>query len=686
MAADARALEGGHAKEPLDTFLTIFMGLRFGVKNIAARHIQGLVEGVANHQTVDERCKMFGRFVGLLEHQVKQEKEKELKVVAGLWGSPKVSSGGESTAVAVAGGDGAGGGKNRHIAFEPYGLEFYLMSLGCLCKVGDINNAQSIYNSRVKTKMINFTEKASRPDEYSGGGDEPQRSGAWVPSNQAVVALLELFGLGKTIRCLTARSMITGLNGRVLDETGMELDTLLDAIMDIWNCIHDFEINDHKQQFHEAFHTGITDGESQPGAGGADGGTGDGGDGSNEGGLESGMEDGGEDGDHCGRVLRSVPMLQHLDDDEMRLLIRSLEREQFEPGASVIRQGEVGSTFYIIRQGEVDVLKSMDGGEPVFCVTLGHGKYFGEQALLNDEPRNSTIRAKGPVECFVLSREKFEVMDHNLGLRVLKAIPMLQHLHDDEMRVLIQSLERERFEAGWDIIRQGEAGGTFYIIREGEVDVLKSTDGGDPVSLAELGHGQYFGEQALLNDAPRNSSIRAKGPVECFVLSREKFEVILGPLQVIMEREADVRHEETAERHEEKLDKEETDKEAAVVKVSAEDAHALLGRLLPGDHRDNERKDVHAAIVAECDGDDGIHADGFARGVFIQTWNPLGRTTIASSQLIAKHKSRGGHRGGAARKGRASMRKIMSAGGGMAAAAARAAASEEAGGGEGSGE
>ena len=122
-----------------------------------------------------------------------------------------------------------------------------------------------------------------------------------------------------------------------------------------------------------------------------------------------------------------------------------------------------------------------------------------------------------------------EGMDLDLGLRVLKSIPMLQHIHDTEMRKLIKALGRERFGAGVDVFKQGEVGRTFYIIREGEVGVLKSTDGGEPVFCATLGHNQSFGIQALLNNAPRTTTIRTKGPVECFVLSQDKFAELLGP-------------------------------------------------------------------------------------------------------------------------------------------------------------
>lgn len=64
---------------------------------------------------------------------------------------------------------------------------------------------------------------------------------------------------------------------------------------------------------------------------------------------------------------------------------------------------------------------------------------------------------------------------------------------------------------------------------------------GVKTKLAEISSGEYFGELALLNDEPRQASVVALSDTECFSLDQAKFESILGPLQDIMNREAEER-------------------------------------------------------------------------------------------------------------------------------------------------
>jgi putative ABC transport system ATP-binding protein len=83
-----------------------------------------------------------------------------------------------------------------------------------------------------------------------------------------------------------------------------------------------------------------------------------------------------------------------------------MQREAQPAGAAIIRQGDEGEKFYIIRKGEVEVLKQKDGQEE-FIVKLGPGDFFGELALLRKEPRAATVRALSNVELLTLSKEIF---------------------------------------------------------------------------------------------------------------------------------------------------------------------------------------------------------------------------------------------------------------------------------------
>ena len=87
-------------------------------------------------------------------------------------------------------------------------------------------------------------------------------------------------------------------------------------------------------------------------------------------------------------TLRAVPMLEALPVATIEQLAGALEHADVEPGHTLVRQGERGEYFYILRSGRADVLQ--DGR---LVSTLGAGECFGEIALLHDRPRTATIRA-----------------------------------------------------------------------------------------------------------------------------------------------------------------------------------------------------------------------------------------------------------------------------------------------------
>ncbi len=81
---------------------------------------------------------------------------------------------------------------------------------------------------------------------------------------------------------------------------------------------------------------------------------------------------------------------------------------------------------------------------------------------------------------------------------------------------------RRHFEAGDYIYQKGDISSEFYVVVDGEVEVLREDDGGES-QLATLGVGEYFGEISLLNGAPHSSSVRAKTRAEILVMTGEDF-------------------------------------------------------------------------------------------------------------------------------------------------------------------
>ena len=100
--------------------------------------------------------------------------------------------------------------------------------------------------------------------------------------------------------------------------------------------------------------------------------------------------------------LRTLPVFRGLSTADLALVLDHGSWVSVAPGEIMIEQGEPGDAFYAIGTGQADVVR--DG---VMVASLGPGEYFGEVALLTDEPRNATVSAHTPSRVFRLDREGF---------------------------------------------------------------------------------------------------------------------------------------------------------------------------------------------------------------------------------------------------------------------------------------
>ena len=101
-------------------------------------------------------------------------------------------------------------------------------------------------------------------------------------------------------------------------------------------------------------------------------------------------------------------------------------------------------------------------------------------------------------------------------------------LEDKELKTVIDSFEEKRYKAGQNVITQGEEGDVLYLVDSGDLDCEKVFKAGDkPTYLKTYHPGESFGELALLYNAPRAATIRAKTDAICWALDRECFNNIV---------------------------------------------------------------------------------------------------------------------------------------------------------------
>jgi eukaryotic-like serine/threonine-protein kinase len=84
-----------------------------------------------------------------------------------------------------------------------------------------------------------------------------------------------------------------------------------------------------------------------------------------------------------------------------------LPRQTFEPGQTIVREGEIGTRAYIVTRGKCDAYKTINGVRRVLR-TMGPGSLFGESAILGAAPRSATVEATTRVAVLVLDREVLE--------------------------------------------------------------------------------------------------------------------------------------------------------------------------------------------------------------------------------------------------------------------------------------
>jgi CRP/FNR family transcriptional regulator, cyclic AMP receptor protein len=106
-------------------------------------------------------------------------------------------------------------------------------------------------------------------------------------------------------------------------------------------------------------------------------------------------------------ALQRVPFFATLPEHEVQALAALLQPAWYEQGECIIRQGDPGDSFFLIRSGSVKVTSPTQSGTDMILDILGSGECFGEQALLDGEPRSASVYALEPGELWVLSREQF---------------------------------------------------------------------------------------------------------------------------------------------------------------------------------------------------------------------------------------------------------------------------------------
>ncbi len=90
--------------------------------------------------------------------------------------------------------------------------------------------------------------------------------------------------------------------------------------------------------------------------------------------------------------------------------------------------------------------------------------------------------------------------------KTLKNVPIFSDLSKKELGEIEKIIHRREFKKGEPIFRMGDPGLGMYIIINGSIDIVEEKEKGKSTSLAILKDGAFFGDLALLDEAPRSAS------------------------------------------------------------------------------------------------------------------------------------------------------------------------------------
>jgi CRP-like cAMP-binding protein len=234
--------------------------------------------------------------------------------------------------------------------------------------------------------------------------------------------------------------------------------------------------------------------------------------------------------------LRRTRLFAQLSDDAIASLI---ER----PG---VARGEAGETVKA-RRGDLVVLLegglamgSNDGGQHVAAFSVDDDA--PDAAILYTIPAAARVQLTRPSVYLVIDGRRLDdalsgrhetkslaTLDDGVRERVaglIKAEPFKQ-LSFEHLCRCAEAMQPQDVEAGEEVIVQGDKGDFFYVIESGAAEVLRADPGRKPVSVAVLGPGAGFGEEALLKGEPRNATVRMTEAGRVLKIGRDDFDRLL---------------------------------------------------------------------------------------------------------------------------------------------------------------
>eukprot|EP00435_Cladocopium_sp_Y103_P037424 s1026_g9.t2 len=248
------------------------------------------------------------------------------------------------------------------------------------------------------------------------------------------------------------------------------------------------------------------------------------------------VEDGVKDTEMVINTLRNLVFFETFDDEALHSLIEAMEVYEFMHGEKVVRQGDTdGTHFFVVAQGEFCVLK-----DNVAHCYIGPGTSFGESVLLLFGERSATVCAQGCARAYGMEgmqvRELLSAQYEQRRLSIVDAMDevlkshvceILSGLNGYQLQSLYDQVEMKTFEAGDEILKEGETTKEVLILYSGEVQSWSRDQ-----KMDNIGRYHLMGDRALVHkdELPfqQPTTLKAETAVEVLVLKHSLLDNLFG--------------------------------------------------------------------------------------------------------------------------------------------------------------
>ncbi len=239
-----------------------------------------------------------------------------------------------------------------------------------------------------------------------------------------------------------------------------------------------------------------------------------------------------------------IPLI-NLSDKNLARLADELTLENFAKGSVVIQEGDTDNDALYLLEGGVELSSSTSA----LTTVIQGGTDDAISPIAQSRPRQFTVKATTDISIIRIDNARLDrmaILDElttsitqirpvgskkfegdSDWLDVMLKNPAFSRLAQEQLAPLVLKMEPVSLKAGDIIIKQGDEGRFYFVLKQGKVNVSRKDADGKVKMLATLKEGDVFGEESLITSTDRNASIIAMNDVIIMKLAKTDFDQLL---------------------------------------------------------------------------------------------------------------------------------------------------------------